>query len=157
MKKQNRNVWMGFSMTKYRVLSLSVAFAASVTLSMAQGTQVRASSTKPVPDPVQNVTKPITPKSAMPAQHKSAPVVSMPAGTGRTNAELTHLERQPIKAETPSGSAKAKGAPLVKSANASAGNGSGINFKYQKPVGGMQATVPNAQSPNSSTPRVKKN
>jgi len=138
-----------------------MAFAASVTLSMAQGTQVRASSAKSGPDPLQNVTKPITPKSAMPPQHKSAPVAPMPAETGRMNAELTHLERQPIKAETPTstnGNAKAtKGVPLVKSANASAGNGSGINFKYQKPVGGMQATVPNAQTPNSSTPRVKKN
>lgn len=152
---------MGFAMAKYRVLSLSMAFAASVTLSMAQGTQVRASSTKAALDPVQNVTKPITPKSAMPPQYKSAAVVSMPAETGKTNAELTRLERQPIKAETPtstSGSAKtAKGVPLIKSSNASAGNGSGINFKYQKPVGGTQATVPNAQTPNSSTPRVKKN
>jgi hypothetical protein len=134
-----------------------MVFAVSVTLSMAQGTQVRASSTKAAPDPVQNVTKSLTPKSAMPPQHKSALVAPMPARTGRTNAELTHLERQPIKAETPSSSAKAKGAPLVKSANASAGNGSGINFKYQKPVGGTQATTLNAQNPNSSTPRVKKN
>jgi hypothetical protein len=145
-------------MAKCRVLFLCAAFAASVTLSMAQGTQVRSSSAsaKPGPDSLQNVTKPLTPKSAMPPQHNSAPVMPMPSEASRTNAELVHLERQPIKAST-SGSAKAKGAPLVKSANASAGNGSGINFKYQKPVGGTQATVPNAQAPNSSTPRVKKN
>jgi hypothetical protein len=147
-------------MAKCRVLFLCAAFAASVTLSMAQGTQVRSSSAsaKPGPDSLQNVTKPLTPKSAMPPQHNSAPVMPMPSEASRTNAELVHLERQPIKANTStSGSAKAKGAPLVKSANASAGNGSGINFKYQKPVGGTQATVPNAQAPNSSTPRVKKN
>jgi hypothetical protein len=136
-----------------------MALAASVTLSTAQGTQVRSSSAKAGADPLQNVTKPLTPKSAMPAQRNTAPVAPMSAGSGKTNAELIRLERQPIKAETPkSGGAKAaKDAPLVKSANASAGTGSGINFKYQKPVGGMQATVPNAQSPNSSTPRVKKN
>lgn len=145
-------------MVKNRVLSLCMAFAASVTLSMAQGTQVRSSSAKAGADPLQNVTKPLTPKSAMPPQRKSTPVAPMPAGSAKTNSELTRLERQPVKAETPkSGVKAAKTAPLVKSANASAGTGPGINFKYQKPVGGMQAATPNAQTPNSSTPRVKKN
>jgi hypothetical protein len=144
-------------MAKYRVLSLCMAFATSVSLSMAQGTEVRSSSPKAGADPLQNATKPLTPKSAMPPQRKSAPVLPMSAGSRKTNSELAHLERQPVKADTPkSGGAKpVKGAPLVKSADAS--SGTGINFKYQKPVGGMQAATPSANSPNSSTPRVKKN
>jgi hypothetical protein len=141
-------------MAKYRVLSLCMAFPTLVALLMAQGTQVRSSSAKAVADPLQNVTKPLTPKSAMPPQRKSAPLVPMSAGSGKTNSELTRLERQPVKAETPK-SGGAKAAPLVKSADAS--SGPGINFKYQKPVGGMQAATPNAKSANSSTPRVKKN
>jgi|HubBroStandDraft_1064217.scaffolds.fasta_scaffold69386_2 hypothetical protein len=146
-------------MAKNRILWLCMAFAASVTLSMAQGTQVRSSSAKAAPDPLQNVTKPLTPKSAMPPQRKPAPVVPTSPGTGKTNSELIRLERQPVKAETPkNGGAKAaQGAPLVKSADASSGTGPAINFKYQKPVGGMQAATPNAKTANPSTPRVKKN
>jgi hypothetical protein len=73
-------------------------------------------------------------------------------------AELNQLERQNIKA----GTSKSKGAGVVKRASVpkspdtTARTGSGINFKYQKPVGGMTATKPDAHTANSSTPRVTK-
>jgi hypothetical protein len=144
-------------MMKCRVFSLCVAVAASISLATAQVAPVRSSSTKAGADPVQNATKPLTPKSAMPPQRKSSLVTPKATSGGNTNTELTRLERQPIKAGTPkSGSAgPAKGAPVAKSTTASAA-GSGINFRYQKPVGGTQASTPDALTPNSGTPRVKK-
>jgi hypothetical protein len=32
-----------------------------------------------------------------------------------------------------------------------------MNFKYQKPTGGLQASNPNANAKNSTVPRVKPN
>jgi hypothetical protein len=146
-------------MTRYKVFCLCLAVAASISLAAAQEPQVRSSSGKAGADPLKNVTKPLTPKSAMPPQRKSSSAAPKATSGGKPDAELTRLERQPIRAEIPkSGNAgPAKSAPLVKSADTSAGSGSGINFKYQKPAPGMQASTPGANSRSSSTPRVKKN
>jgi hypothetical protein len=141
-------------MMKFRVACLLVTVGALIGLATAQETQVHSASAKSTPDPLQAATKPLSPKSAMPAPRKPAPAIPPKSGTN-TTAELTHLEQQNVKAGGPkSNAAPAKAAPL-KSADSSAGNG--INFKYQKPAGGMKATTPNANTKNPNTPRVKKN
>jgi hypothetical protein len=143
-------------MMKLRVACLLVTVGALICLAPAQETQAHSTSAsaKSTPDPLQAATKPLSPKSAMPAPRKPAPAIPPKGGTN-TTAELTHLEQQNVKAGGPkSNAAPAKAAPL-KSADSSAGNG--INFKYEKPAGGMKATTPNANTKNSNTPRVKKN
>jgi hypothetical protein len=138
---------------------LVVAMGALICLATAQNSQVRSSPAKSAPDPLQNAIKPLTPKSAMPVQRK--PSVAVPNASpdgGKTNAELSHLERQNIKAGSYAGSSKsgagiAKSAPAPRPADRS--SGSGINFKYQRPVG-TTASKPGAQAGNSSTPRVTK-
>jgi|HubBroStandDraft_6_1064221.scaffolds.fasta_scaffold00039_47 hypothetical protein len=144
-------------MTQYKVICLFVAIAGGLCLATAQSSQVGSSSAKRGADPLQTATKPLTPKSAMPPQRKS-PVVApkASAGTAKTDLELTHLERQNIKAPSAKTSSAAKGVSVPKSASPSAGS-SGIDFKYQKPAGGKQAATPEAHSANSATPRVKKN
>ena len=147
-------------MTKRRVVFLLIIAAALTSLAIAQSSQVRSSSPKSGPDPLQTANKPLTPKSAMPTQRKSS--VTLPntsTGSRSTSAELTHLERQNIKAGGSTSVSKGpeKGAPAIKPAETSAANGSAINYKYQKPAGGRQATRPDANSKNSGTPRVKKN
>jgi hypothetical protein len=147
-------------MMKYRLVCLFVTMAAGICLAPAQNSNVRASSAKPGPDPLQAATKPLTPKSAMPSHRKSS-VAMPPASTSgkNTTADLTRMERQNGKASGSKSGDKgpAKGSSVRKSADTSAGSGSGINFKYQKPVGGLKASTPGANSANSSTPRVKKN
>lgn len=147
-------------MTKYRVVCLFVTVAAGVCLATAQSSQVRSSSTKSSPDPLQAATKPLTPKSAMPPQRQPSVAMSNPSkSNGKTTAELTRLEQQKVTAARPknSGTGAAKSASAKKPADTSAKGSSGINFQYQKPVGGMQASMPGANSKNSSVPRVKKN
>ena len=147
-------------MTKCRVVSMLIGTLALASLAMAQSSQARSSPTKSGTDPLQTATKPLTPKSAMPTQRKSsAAVPATSTGNRNTTAELTHLERQKIKAGSSQSVTKGsgKGAPAIKPAETSAPNGSGINYKYQKPAGGMKATTPDANAKNSSTPRVKKN
>jgi len=149
----------GFSMTKRGVVFLLIAAASLTGLAIAQSSEVRSSSSKPGSDPLQAATKPLTPKSTLPAQRKSSPVTLPNGSTGsrNTTAELTHLERQKIKtggSTTLSAPAKV---PPIKPAETSAAGGPAINYKYQKPVAGMTASNPGANSKNSSTPRVKKN
>lgn len=130
-----------FSMMKNRVVCLFVIVIAGISLAAAQSTKVHSSTSvpteKPGKDPVRTATKPLTPKSAMPAKGKSsaAATPSAPKGGSKSNAELTRLERQPIKASNPNTdkTAAAKGAPARKPAPANA-NGSGINSSYQKPT-----------------------
>lgn len=145
---------------KHRVVCLFIAVATAIGLATAQSSQVRSSSTKASPDPLKASTKPLTPKSPLAPGHKTPVAVTNTSKGGRnTTAELTHLERQNIKGSgSKSGSTgPAKGASVAKSADTSAAKGQGINFKYQKPVGGVQALTPGAHSANSGTPRVKKN
>jgi hypothetical protein len=149
-------------MTKFRVLCFLVTTAAGICLAAAQNSGVRSSSVKPGSDPLKAATKPLTPKSAMPPQHKPSTAVQGPQNAtkgGSTNAELTRLERQQAKA----GHSNTRSTPTPNVASArkpsdtSARKGSGIDFKYQKPVGGKQAGKPGARNANSSTPRIQKN
>ncbi len=146
-------------MMKYRIICLFVTLAASISLATAQNSQVRSSSAKSSKDPLQTATQPLTPKSTMPPQRKSSTVV--PSGsksTQKENAELSHLERANIKAGgSEKGSSNgSKGAAKGTALPESSRGGSGINFKYQKPAGGLKATTPAANSKSSSTPRVTK-
>jgi hypothetical protein len=140
---------------KFRIVLLLVTLAAGLNPATAQNSQGRSSTAQK--DPLQTATNPLTPKSAMPAQHKSTAVAPLAAKNGEnTTAELTHLEQQNIKARTVKGTSPAKNPAAAKTAGTPAANNSKINFKYQKPVGGLQATTPNASAKNSSTPRVTK-
>ena len=140
---------------KFRILRLLVTIAAGVSLATAQNSQARSTPAKK--DPLQTATKPLTPKSAMPAQHKSTAVVTRPAkSAGNTTAELNRMERQNAKGGKVKSTSPAKSASVPRTAATPAANDSKTNFKYQKPVGGLKATTPNANAKNSSTPRVTK-
>lgn len=144
---------------KARVICLFAAVLSGICLAPAQNSEVHSSAAKSGSDHLQTATKPLTPKSAMPSRHKSSIAVPK-AGTksANTNAELARLERQSNKAAAPkSGSAAAAKSGSPKAYGTSAQKRDVIDFKYQKPVGGTQAATPSAHTPNSSTPRVKKN
>jgi hypothetical protein len=85
-------------------------------------------------------TKPLTPKSAMPGHRKTTTAAPKATGTTNTTAQLSHLERQNRKANSPKspGTASSKDATL-KSGSLPAGKSSAIDFKYQKPVGAPKA------------------
>jgi hypothetical protein len=143
---------------KHKIIFLFLALAAMIGLATAQSSQGRSlSGSKSGADPA---TKPLSPKSA-PAQHKSSvPAPVAPSATGSTTSELNHLEHQNPHASgsTKGSAARAKSAPAPKPAAQpkSTANGSGVDFKYQKPKGGMQAETPDRNSANSTTSRVKK-
>lgn len=102
------------------------AVAAWIGLATAQNSQVRAASAKSGPDPLQAATKHCKSSGAVPNSATSL---------RNTTAKLTRLERQNIKAgSSKSGSTgPAKGASVKSADDTSAGSGSEINFKYQKP------------------------
>jgi negative regulator of sigma E activity len=118
---------------RYWVLCF-VTVAAGICLATAQNSQVHSSSAKSSSDSLQKATKPLTPKSAMPPQHKSSGVVPGASTSGQnTSKELDRLEHQSIKTpSTKSSTAPAKRA-AVNSPAKSSGNDSGINATYQKP------------------------
>jgi hypothetical protein len=150
-------------MTKFRVVCFFVTIAFGICLATAQNSTTRSSSSaRPGSDPIKAATKPLTPKSAMPPQHKSGTAAPVPHNTtkGRAaDAELTRLEHQnlKVKGSTTGNPPAPNHATSRKPSATSAQKGSGIDFKYQKPVGGTQAAKPAARSANSSTPRVQKN
>ena len=136
-----------------KIAYLFIAMIAGTAL--AAGQSSGAGKTTAKPDPVSTVNKPLTPKSAMPGQHKSA--AAMPVNSNsqqKTSAEIDRVERENVKAGTPK-----TAAPKTtngKSSDATSGNNTRISAKYQKPAGGMTAATPNARTRNSSTPRVNK-
>jgi hypothetical protein len=150
-----RHARMEISRMKYRIGWL-LAVTASIATANAQTALGQSSSStssaasltaNPGKDPLKSATKPLTPKSAMPAQRKPAPV--MPPATGaHTSSDLNRLERTNIGASTSKGAAPAIG----KSSDPTPSQA--MNFKYQKPVGGTQASAPNARAANSTKPRV---
>jgi hypothetical protein len=145
-------------MIKCKVVCWFLTVAAWTLMATAQSPRAGSSPAKATADPLQSATKPLTPKSAMPAKHKSSVVAPSPAASSKnTTAELTHLEHQSIKAGSSNSGNKgpAKSVPLPRPATTSAASGPGIDFKYQKPVGGMKAANPNANSPNSTKSRVQ--
>jgi len=143
-------------MMKHRLVCLLATVLAGACLASAQNSQGHSPSAKPAPDPLKGATKPLTPKSAMPSPHKSSLAVPGPHTSTKgknTDLELTRLERQRITTTSPN-TRVANSVPARKPAVNQMG--SGIDFKYQQPVGGMQAPTPGARSPNSATPRVVK-
>jgi hypothetical protein len=141
-------------MKNSRIVFLLITAASMTVLCVAQSTKPLSSPAKTAKDPLVNATKPITPKSAMP-DHRKSPG-ALPAASGKnTSAELTHLENQKISTKNVS-NGPGKGAPGTKLAETSEPGGPAINYKYQKPVGGKQATMPDANARSSSN-RVKKN
>jgi hypothetical protein len=146
---------------KYKVACCFATAAAWSCLAMAQNSQAHLSTAKSAPDPLKTVTKPLTEKSATTAvHHKSSVVLSQtPAGSTNTSTELSRVEGEKIstKGQTSGGTGALKNTSPSKTANISGGSGPGINYKYQKPAGGTQASTPNAHMANSSVPRVKKN
>jgi len=122
-------------MMKCKVVFWFVTWTALIGLGAAQNSKVGSSSAKTGPDPLKTATKPLTPKSAIgPRRTSSGAVPNSSANSQKTNAELTRLERQSVKAGgSKSGNSGAAKAPPVKSANPASGSGSGINATYQKP------------------------
>lgn len=119
-------------MMKCMAVLLLVTIASLLGPATAQNSQKLSSSGKPNSGSEHTATKPITPKSAMPTARTSSSVVPPGSTRGKnTNAELTRLERQQIKPENQKKTAKP--APAPKPAGTAKGNGSGINFAYQKP------------------------
>lgn len=106
-------------------------------------------------DPIKSATKPLTPKSAMPEQRKLAAVVP-PATGAHTSSELGRMERSSVRASNskPEGSSAAKVPSITKSSGTAPSQSQSMNFKYQKPAGGTQASAPNARAANSTKPRV---
>lgn len=114
---------------KHKVACLLMTVAAAMGLATAQSSKTHYSSAKPRSSHIQTESKPLTPKSAMPAKHKSSGAATGASKTNRsTNAELTRLERQPVKA----------------------GNGKGT------PAAGTKPSTLGANSKNLGTPRVTK-
>lgn len=122
------------TMTKCKAVRVIVTMTVWGCLAAAQNSTKSASSAKSNPAPAHTAaTKPLTPKSAMPPPHKST--VAPPASTSvrNTNAELNHLERQPIRASNGGNAGAAKASP-AKAAGTPNANGSGINATYQPPA-----------------------
>ena len=141
-------------MMRSRVICLFVAIAASSCLATGQNSLGGSSSAK---DPIETANKALTPKSAMPVHRKSS-ITPKPQKSGpNTTAELIHLEQQTVKASPSKSATVGAMKETPKATGTFARNGSGINFKYQKPVGGPQAPNGGGNSKTSGTPRVKKN
>lgn len=150
-------------MMKHRLVGLFLALTGSVGLVTAQSSQVRSSSSttsstskvssQPDSRSLKSASAPLTPKSAMPRSSKSS--VAVPAAPKNNQNELSRLERQNIKASTPKGSSTAPTPKIAPAKSASASSGS-MDFKYQKPAGGLTSARPDAHSANPTTPRVTK-
>jgi hypothetical protein len=137
-------------MIKYRSVSWLVTVAISLLgVAAAQNSKVASSPPKSGSDPLRTATNPLTPKSAMPSQHK--PAGASPKAAARpsnTSAELARLERQNSKAGSSKSSSPAPAKSTPAKSAATSGNGSKIDFKYQKPVGQKAATPGPGHTPN---------
>lgn len=122
-------------MIKHKVVFLFATVIAGLSLAAGQSSTVHATSANAGPDPTKVATKPLTPESAMPKGKSStvAPATSAPRAGSKTDAELSRLERQPIKAAN-SNTNKPSKVPAVSKPAAANANGSGINSTYQKPA-----------------------
>ena|ERR1700674_1041306 len=122
-------------MLKHRMILLCVTVAALVGFATAQNSKPKTSPSKSSAPTAKSSTKPLTPKSAMTPAHKTSVTVPNASNSRKTNAELTRLERQNVRAGTPksnSGGTVPK-VPATKSDTKASANGSGINSSYQKP------------------------
>jgi hypothetical protein len=148
----------GFFMMNYKVACWLATAAVFTCLATAQNSQLYLSTTRPAPDPLKNATKPLTEKSATTVHRKTPAVLPQKPASGNTSAELSRVERQKVTAKSPQTSS-ASAMPKKSSSkpgDASTASAAAINYKYQKPAGGMQAETRMAHTPNSSTPRVTK-
>jgi hypothetical protein len=146
-------------MMNYKVACWLATAAVFTCVATAQNSQLYLSTTRPAPDPLKNATKPLTEKSATTVHSKASAVLPQkPASGGNTSAELSRLERQKVTAKSPqtSGASSMPKKSSSKPGDTSTASAAAINYKYQKPAGGMQAETRNARTPNSSTPRVTK-
>jgi hypothetical protein len=140
---------------KHSLTGWGMLLVLGVCTAVAQAPRDGASSTSSSPDPLAKATKPLTPASASSKPHRtSIPVPKPGAAPGKANAELLQLERQGTRTPN-SPKASPKTATVVKPADKPIA-GSGINFTYQKPQGGLQSSNATARTPNSTVPRVKK-
>ncbi|HVI08655.1 MAG TPA: hypothetical protein VND65_10210 [Candidatus Binatia bacterium] len=133
-----------------------VAIGILIGVAAAQSTQTHSSvnsSGKSGPDPLQTATKPLTPKSAMPAPRKTAPAAPSTRSNAKAGAELSRMERTNIKASNAASSTTK--APPVQASSGARPNPP-IIYTYQQPTGGVKATTPAANSANSRVPRVTK-
>jgi hypothetical protein len=122
-------------MMKRLMILLWVTVAALVGFAAAQNSKPKASPSKSSAHNATSSTKPLTPKSAMTPAHKTSVTVPNSSNSRKTNAELTRLERQNVKAGTPKSNSggTAPKVPAIKSDTKTSANGSGINSSYQKP------------------------
>jgi hypothetical protein len=122
-------------MTKCRISVLPLTLAALLGMATAQNPKTTASTTKSGPDPIKTAIKPLTPKAEGSSHHTtSVPPAGPSVNSQKTNAELTHLERQSAKASAPkTANARAAKNPALKPAGTPPSSGSGINASYQKP------------------------
>lgn len=149
-------------MMKHWLVCLFIAVAGSVGLATAQSSPVHSSSSKvtskgsskSASGSLKTASAPLTPKSAMPRPSKTSVAVPS-APKNNQNSELSQLERQNIKAASPK--SKTAAAPKAAPAKSASTPSENLNFKYQKPAGGLTAARPDAHAASSSTPRVKKN
>ena len=94
-----------------------------------------ASAADPKMDRPLSTTKPLTPKSSMPAEHKTSAPVNVVGSTRSESAELTQIERQRISA----GSAKPARNRAPVQTGGSRTSGTAINAAYHKPATGLRA------------------
>ena len=141
-------------MAKYKAVYLLMTVAFFIGVAPAQKAHTSTAGSKA---DYGAATKPLTPKSAMPAKHSSS---SLPPATKRSveaNKELTHLEQPRIRSGASSKSAASPAKSLSTPKPVASQKDSGINATYEKPKVGMQASRPDAHAANSTKPRVNKN
>lgn len=117
---------------KHRVIGLIVTIVLVIGLATGQNAKA-GSSSKAGHDATLTAIKPITPKSATSAPHKSGVVVpNASKQTGNSSAELDQLEKKKIVASSQKrdGAGTPKVAPVKPAKSAS---GSGLNEPYHKP------------------------
>jgi hypothetical protein len=146
---KHRFAWLLAVTASLGLVNVSAALGQSSSSSLTTS----ATDSKSGKDPIKSATKPLTPKSAMPERRKSAPITPPATGT-HTSSELGRMERSSVRASNskPDGSSAAK-APAIPNSSGAAASQS-MNFKYQKPAGGLQASNPTANAKNSTVPRV---
>ena len=113
-------------MMKRLMILLWVTVAALVGFATAQNSKPKTSHSKSSAYGAKSSPKPLTPKSAMTPAHKTSVTVPNASSNQKTNAELTRLERQNVKAGTPktSSGGTAPKVPAIKSDTKTSANGS---------------------------------
>jgi hypothetical protein len=77
--------------------------------------------------------KPLTPKSAMTAGHKSSATLPGENSTHKTSTDLARIEHENVKATNSQKASSGPSKATVKPVQTTKNSGSGINASYQKP------------------------